>query len=238
MSQRMDASLQVYQARTRRDGRDALIIEHLPLVRHVLGRIITTLPAHVDAENLESAGVCGLVEAAGRFDDQRGIAFSTFAYPRIRGAILDELRRNCPFPQHILERWSQIRAALTSEHRTPTSAEISRSTGFTVLEVEECLAAVQLAQPQMLSERQTEPQGDSAVDSPESPLLEAEVIEVLAEAIEQLPEQMRVIVTLYYRNGLRLKEIAEVVELSESRISRVLTAAALRLREIVLQRLA
>src|SRR5262245_61098490 len=91
--------------------RDELIVSHLPLVKHVIGRLIGELPPGVDIENLESAGVLGLVEAAGRFDPTQNAQFKTFAFLRIRGAILDELRRASPLPQHMLERVSRIRKA-------------------------------------------------------------------------------------------------------------------------------
>src|SRR6185369_4427005 len=86
----------------------------LSLVRHILGRLAAKLPYGVDLENLEAAGTLGLVEAANRFEPERGIHFKTFAYTRIRGAIYDELRRNCPLPQELLERVAQVRQALQS----------------------------------------------------------------------------------------------------------------------------
>ena len=113
----MHSAVKAYHKVCTMDLRDRLIIEHLSYVRHILGKLLGSLPEYVDNENLESAGILGLVEAAGQYDPDRGAAFTTFAYQRIRGAILDELRRNCPVPQAILQSWALIRDA--SVHMTP-----------------------------------------------------------------------------------------------------------------------
>src|SRR5262245_16577406 len=102
-------SAQVYQQFSAQAQREELILAHLSLVRHILGRLTAKLPPRVDLDNLEAAGILGLVEAANRFEPERGVAFKTFAYTRIRGAIYDELRRNSPFPQDLLERIAIVR---------------------------------------------------------------------------------------------------------------------------------
>ena len=101
-------SAQAYQEIGGEKQREELILANLPLVRHILGRLAARLPRGTDLDNLEAAGVLGLVEAANRFDADRGIRFKTFAYTRIRGAILDELRRNSPLPQELLEKIARI----------------------------------------------------------------------------------------------------------------------------------
>jgi len=103
------STIHPYQRQAEKNRRDELIVGHLPLVKHVIGRLLGDLPAGVDVENLESAGVLGLVEAAAKYDPTRNAQFKTFAYLRIRGAIVDELRRNSPLPQHMLSRVSAIR---------------------------------------------------------------------------------------------------------------------------------
>src|SRR4051794_2131254 len=102
----MTGNIQTYQRQADQQKRDELIVSHLPLVKHVIGRVIGDVPPGVDVENLESAGVLGLVEAAARFDPSRNANFKTFAYLRIRGAIVDEMRRNSPLPQHVHARLS------------------------------------------------------------------------------------------------------------------------------------
>src|SRR5438105_15672875 len=111
---------------------------HLALVRHVIGKLVAGLPRGVDVENLESAGTLGLVEAAQQFDPDRGVAFKSYAYKRIRGAILDELRRNCPLPQEMMERVALIRKAHRELPRPVTLEALAESTGFTLDEVAEC----------------------------------------------------------------------------------------------------
>src|SRR5207248_8921583 len=94
--------------------RDELVLAHLPMVRHIIGKLVGHLPAGVDVENLESAGALGLIEAATNFDHDPGNQFKTYAYIRIRGAVLDELRRNCPCPSMCWKRWPACAAPTAS----------------------------------------------------------------------------------------------------------------------------
>jgi len=201
-------------------------------VRHILGRLVAQLPPGVDVENLESAGTLGLVEAANKFDPERGIKFETYAYTRIRGAILDELRRNCPLPQHVLERVARVRKAYETLAPGATVEELATAAGLRVDEVADCLAAMRLTRMTSCED------GDSldarVPDRTEPPDTLAERVEekqLLADAIETLAERERLVVTLYYMEDLRLKEIGTLLGLSESRVSRVLSAALFRLGE-------
>src|SRR5947209_13430209 len=133
-----------YTQQSQHSQRHELILAHLPLVRHAIGRLRAKCPRGIDLENLEAAGVLGLVEAANRFEPQRGTRFETFAYLRIRGAILDELRRNCPLPQQLLERIARVRAAYKQLPPPVTVEQLAQATGFSADEVSECLAAVRL----------------------------------------------------------------------------------------------
>ena len=232
------AAVDSYRKVIQADQGEQLILEHLDYVRHLLGRIVVELPTGVDVENLESAGVLGLVEAARQFDPSRGIAFTTYAYPRIRGAILDELRRNCPLPQHVLKRWRLIREASAQLGGSLSPADLARATGLSEDDVVVCLQAIRLTNPDSWRDEMRS-QSRSLRDTrpPSSALEEEEEQRLMADAIEQLPNQQRTVVTLYYLEDLRLKEIGEVLGLSESRISRILTAAELRLMETVRRRL-
>src|SRR4051812_28424171 len=138
---------QAYSQVSAQNQQQELILQHLALVRHVLGRLRAKLPPGTDLENLEAAGVLGLVEAASRFDPQRGIRFETFAYPRIRGAVIDELRRNCPLPQDMLERLAVVRDTYRELPPPVTVERLVEATGFTTEEVQDCLAAVRLTRP-------------------------------------------------------------------------------------------
>jgi RNA polymerase sigma factor for flagellar operon FliA len=236
----MDAATQTYRNVSLQTRRDELIVQHLGFVRHVLGRVLSDLPEHVDRENLESAGVLGLVEAAGQFDPTRGVAFTTFAYPRVRGAILDELRRNCPLPQQILQQWARIREASSLLPLPITTEALAAATDLTCEQVEACLAAIRMSRFESFEDlEQTHPESPCrapAVDE-ERPLDEAEQRQLLADAIEELPQQMRLAITMYHKDDLRMREIGTVLGLSESRVSRILAAAELRLKTHIHRRL-
>jgi len=234
----MQAALSEYRRVARQDERDQLILDHVPFVRHILGRMLGGLPDNVDEDNLEGAALLGLVEAAGQFDPSREIAFTTFAYPRIRGAILDELRRNCPLPQQILQHWSLIREA--SQTLTPpfTTQTLADTTGLPVADVETCLSAIRLTRPESWEkELHSSASSVAAAHEPGARIDASEERELLAGAIEELPEQQRTAISLYYMEQLRMREIGEVMDLSESRVSRLIAAAELELRSRVWSRL-
>ena len=233
----MHSAVRAYHKVCKMDLRDRLILEHLYFVRHILGKMLGGLPDSVDNDNLESAGILGLVEAAGQFDPTRGIAFTTYAYQRIRGAILDELRRNCPVPQAVLQNWTLIREA--SVHMNPplTAEKLAERTGLKVEEVDGCIAAMRLTRPENWADelgelpvpghREAEADADSR---------RAEEKKLLADAIEELPEKMRLAITMYYLEDMRMKEIGKVLGLSESRVSRLVAAGELQLKSIVKRR--
>jgi RNA polymerase sigma factor for flagellar operon FliA len=229
----MSAAVRSYQDVAVRDRRDALILEHLSVVRHVVGRLLAELPPSLDSENLEAAGMLGLVEAARHFDPNRGVDFRAYAQSRIRGAVLDELRRNCPLPQRVLERVSRIRKAHQELPPPVTIEALARATGFSREDVVDCLGAIRITQ--MVSwDGLGEPidtRPDGGIESPDSAVEREERQRVLQKAIAQLPERDRIIVTLYFLEDLRLKEIGQVLKLSESRVSRVLNEALLQLGE-------
>lgn len=214
--------------------RDELILGHLSLVRHILARLSATLPYGIDLENLEAAGTLGLVEAATRFEPGRGVHFKTFAYTRIRGAIFDELRRNCPLPQELLERIAQVRRALQSIPPPVRIEALCQLTGLTENEVNECLAAMRLTR--VVSWNDIAEPTDSAnapAQRPERHLENAERTQLLAEAVKTLPDAERLAITLYYMEDLRLKEIGCVLNLSESRVCRLLKSAELLIEQYV-----
>ncbi len=230
----MSDPAQAYRDVARQGRRDQLILENLPLVRHLVGKLTAELPPGVDVENLEAAGVLGLVEAASNYDPEREAQFKTFAYLRVRGAILDELRRNCPLPQPMLETLARVRAAYRTLPAPVSVAALAAATGLSQDEVADCLAAARLTRMTSLSPDSREWRtrlGESEGERPEAPLERAEEARLLDEAIAALPERERLTVTLYYREDLRLKEISAVLGLSESRVSRILNAALFHLTE-------
>jgi RNA polymerase sigma factor for flagellar operon FliA len=230
--------MQTYGRVTERSQRDELILDHLPLVRHVLGRLSAQFPPGIDLENLESAGVLGLVEAAANFDAAKNVQFKTYAYIRIRGAILDELRRNSPLSQQMLEMVARVRAAHKGLPAPATVEALAAATGLTEDAVADCLAAIRLTRlvsyPVDLELAAT--RLDERQERPDAAAQEAEQRQLLADAIEALPPRERLVVTLYYREDLRLKEISRLLGLSESRISRILNAGLFNLGEYLRRR--
>lgn len=236
MSGGIQSAVRAYHQVCKADLRDQLILDNLTFVRHVLGRMLGGLPEYIDSENLESAGILGLIEAAGQFDPDRGVAFTTFAYHRIKGAILDELRRNCPLPQRMLQNWAVIRAASTGIELPLTSEKIADATKLTLEQVEECLAAMRLTRPENWTDELCEiPNPAAGENDAESITSRAEQAQMLADAIAQLPPQMQNAVAMYHYEEMRMKEIGEVLELSESRVSRLLAEAELRLKTTIMR---
>jgi len=231
----MKPGTQLYQQEAVKTRRDQLILAHLPLVKHAIGRLVGRLPSGVDVENLESAGILGLVEAANRFDPERGVKFETFAYPRIRGAVVDEMRRNSCLSQQVLEQVASVRRAYQRLPVPVTMEALVNATGLSEEQIAGCLAAMRLTQTvslERLGKRtDSEPSTDSA--QPEHEVEKAELRQLLTKAIASLSERLRLVVTLYYLEDLRLKEIGELLKLSESRVSRLLDAGLFELGEFM-----
>ena len=230
----LQTAKRAYESQVHRDRREQLIVDHLSLVRHIAGRLAAELPPGIDLENLEAAGVLGLVEAANHFDPGRGAQFKTFAYTRIRGAILDELRRNCPLPQQMLHLVARVRRAYDELPPPVTVEALSAATGLSAEEVADCLAAIRLTR--MVSWGGAETVGTRLDDPRQRPDVAAEHEEqkrLVTEALAALAPREQLVVTLYYLEDLRLKEIGEVLKLSESRVSRLLSAALFHLGEIL-----
>ncbi|MEZ6062511.1 MAG: sigma-70 family RNA polymerase sigma factor [Planctomycetaceae bacterium] len=211
-------------------ARNDLVLEHLGYVRHILSKLVLQLPYGIDTENLESAGVLGLIEASGHFDPARNVEFKTFAYQRIRGAILDELRRNCPLSQQMLQKIAFLRDCREQLHEPITIEELADEARMSDEEVSECMQASRLARPESWDDSLGE---HSAVNPDESQwsVEQDEMKQVLTDGIELLPDTMRIAVTLHYSENLKLREVGEVLGLSESRVSRIVNAARERLRD-------
>lgn len=235
MSAAMGRKLQEYSRTADQTVRDELVVGHLWLVRHIIGKVAARLPAGVDVENLESAGVLGLVESARRFDASRGVDFKSFATLRIRGAIIDEARRNCPLPQEVMRRVSLVSKARERLPAPVSTEDLARETGLSVDEVLDALVAIPFVHVRSLEQLETDPE-EAAAAVGDSTIEREEQKQLLADAIAALPERERLVVTLYYTEDLRLKEIGQVLKLSESRVSRLLASAQHQLREYVCAR--
>jgi RNA polymerase sigma factor for flagellar operon FliA len=200
------------------------------------------LPQSVEVEDLISAGTMGLIAAADRFDPSRGASFETYARYRIRGAILDELRRQDVLPYSTRCRLRQMEQAVEDLERTlgryPTDEEIAERAGFELEEVGRLLSTARTVDLCSLEEifdtgRETPdmelPGADAAAD-PSSELERRELEKVLVEGIRSLPGTERMVLSLYYYEGLRMREIGEVLGISESRVSQVHSKAILVLK--------
>ncbi len=227
--------------------RDRLIVSYAPLVKYVAGRLGSGLPAHVDESDLVSYGLLGLIGAIERFDLGRDIKFETYAIARIRGAIIDALRAMDWVPRSVRARAREIERAIAKLEsrltRAPTDEEIARELGLSEDELAESLEEISRSSIAALDELWTVSAGgdqialiDTIEDSsdsdsePQAALAKTELREVLAESIARLPEREKLVVTLYYYEELTLREIGEVLGVTESRVSQLHTKAILRLK--------
>src|SRR5260221_3937944 len=225
--------------------RDRLIVTYSPLVKYVAGRLGSGLPAHVDEGDLVSYGLLGLIGAIERYDPERDIKFETFAMARIKGAIIDELRALDWVPRSVRSRAREIERAIGELEaklgRAPTDEEIAAKIGVSEDELEESLTDISRSSIAALDELwSVSGEGDqgSLMDTiedtqgvrPQEALDETEMREALADAIARLPEREKLVVTLYYYEELTLREIGEVLGVTESRVSQLHTKAILRLK--------
>jgi RNA polymerase sigma factor for flagellar operon FliA len=225
--------------------RDRLILTYAPLVKYVAGRLGSGLPAHVDEGDLVSYGLLGLIGAIERYDPSRDIKFETYAIARIKGAIIDELRALDWVPRSVRSRAREIERAIAElEAKTglaPTDDQIAAKIGISVDELEESLTDISRSSIAALDELWSlSGEGDqiSLMDTiedetgprPEAALDQTEMREALADAIARLPEREKLVVTLYYYEELTLREIGEVLGVTESRVSQLHTKAILRLK--------
>jgi len=212
-------------ARTKDQGvRDRLILTYAPLVKYVAGRLGSGLPAHVDENDLVSYGLLGLIGAIERFDPNRDIKFETYAIARIKGSIIDELRALDWVPRSVRSRARDIERAIGELELQDSLTEISRSS---IAALDELWTISSTGGEQVALIDTIE---DTQGPEPQSALAETEMREALGEAIARLPEREKLVVTLYYYEELTLREIGEVLGVTESRVSQLHTKAILRLK--------
>ena len=224
-----------YQRSAKANTPEQLIMDNMDYVRRILSTMSIAVRDDDDRENLESAGILGLVEAAGRYDPSHGCSFKTFAFPRIRGAILDELRKCSPVSQQMLSRIGSLKSVYEKLEPPVTPEILARESGLSLDQVEECLEAMRFLKPQDWSDFQDEVHGSwrKMSSRPGDELERLEMKELLVDAIKQLPERERLVITMYYTEQLTLAEIGRVIGVSESRSSRILASAKFRLKELV-----
>jgi RNA polymerase sigma factor for flagellar operon FliA len=222
------------------DARERLILHYAPLVKYVASRVATGLPASVDQADLVSYGMFGLIDALKKFEPGRGNKFETYAIPRIRGAIIDELRAMDWVPRSVRFKQREIEKALADLEsmlkRQPTEKELSERLGMSLQELHEVITQISfvsvLALDETVSVGADRGEKVSLVDTladkgfdPSTGVESQETRGLLAAAINELSEREKIVVTLYYFEGLTLAEIGGILGVTESRVCQIHTKA-------------
>ncbi len=233
--------------------RQKLLEEYLTLVKNVAGRMAMGFPKSVELSDLVNTGVIGLIEALSNFDPSRGVKFETYAVPRIRGAILDELRSLDWVPRSTRAKSREIEKATSKLEnrlgRRPSGRELAKSLKISPDELFSTLDDVSsttiLSLDELIYKKEDNRQvprvetlEDLSYENVLGDLEKEELKAYLIQAISHLSEQERLVVALYYHEELTLKEIGEVMQISESRVSQIHTKAVLKLRGMVKEKFA
>lgn len=239
MSKNLNGLWKAYKNDGSQDAKEVLIVEYVELVKIIAGRLYSSFNANVDFDDLVSYGIIGLIDAVEKFDVDKGVKFETYANIRIRGAIVDQIRALDWVPRSTRQKFKQldevmgqlytshgsdISDELMAEHMEMTVPELNRFMGeaatLSVLSLDE-----KLSENSNLNVRAT----DKDV-SPEGKLFHEETKKLLTERVDALPDREKMIINLYYFSELTYKEIASVLEISESRISQLHSKAIIKLR--------
>ncbi|MFD0668467.1 RNA polymerase sigma factor FliA [Ramlibacter sp. MAHUQ-53] len=230
----MDAALDLYDDTAGRQ--ENLVLSHMPMVKRVAIHLKGRIPPLLDLDELVQLGMLGLIEAARGYDPRRGIPFEHFALSRVRGAMLDELRRVSDLSRASMtfnrEENAHAHKLVAELGRLPTQAELAQSMGKDIAEFHKEQGQAWRSETFSIEEVTEEVMGiaGDAQHQPEVQVERAQLLEALAEAISELPERDQLIISLYYVEELNLKEIGEILGVSESRISQLLSAIAKKLR--------
>lgn len=235
-----------YKADGDRHARERLVLAYSPLVKYVAGKMGSGLPSYVDDADLISYGLTGLISAIERFEPSREIKFETYAMSRIKGSIIDELRSMDWVPRSVRMRareFERANAKLEHKlHRAPTDQELADELGVTPEELQEHIQQISnsavIALDELWSVSDSSGGQVSLLDTiedphaadPEKSFDAVTVKEQIAEAISRLPEREKLVIALYYYENLTLREIGEVLGVTESRVSQLHTKAVLRLK--------
>lgn len=213
--------------------RNKIVLTYAGLVKSIARRAASVSGSYVDIEDLTSFGMIGLIKAVEKFDPDKGVTFETYATYRIRGEIIDYMRRNDWVPRGVRKKAQEIEKASeqfkNENMREPTESELSAAMGVKRTDISQALW--ENARFNMISFEeliQDTIRTDSSFvsdDTPENSLAQEELVDVLAQAIDNLPERERLVITLYYYEELTLKEISTVLSVSESRVSQLHTRA-------------
>ena len=225
--------------------KEQLLVHYLPVVKFVVGRMMVSLPNSVNFDDLESAGIMGLISAIDRYNPRLGVKFETFVVPRIRGAILDELRALDWVPRSVRSKARQLERAIEEvEAQTGKAADpeaVARQLNISIEEYNSMMGKVAAGNSLLSLDREfsdgDEKNGsmydlvkNARSENPEGLLINEELRQVLIDEINNLPENERMVISLYYYEELTLKEIGVILNISESRVSQIHTKAINRLK--------
>lgn len=231
----------------REESRRELVNIYARIVKYVAGRMAIGLPHYVEFNDLISAGLLGLIQAIDNFDCERGIKFETYAIPRIRGSILDELRSQDWFPRSLRRKAKQLEEAYSQLEvklgRTPTDAEVAQFLDIDLADLDGLVGEVSIATIMSLdadtggggddSEQGSslgEFLADPTTEDVEQVLAQQEMKELIGKRMNELPEKEQLVLVLYYYEELTLKEIGEILDVTESRVCQIHTKAIMRLK--------
>jgi RNA polymerase sigma factor FliA len=224
--------------------KDELITEYAPLIKYIAQKIAVRLPSNIELDDLISAGVIGLMDAIEKYDSSRDNKFKTYAEFRVRGAILDELRSQDWVPRSIRDKAKILDKTMVNLEqelgRSPTDEEVAKALQITMEEFHELVHQVRPVSLLSIDDQQTFDNSDkrsimnllegSKSFNPLNQLNVKVVKDIVAKAIEELPERQRLVLSLYYYEDLNLKEIGQVLRVTESRVSQLHAQAVQRLR--------
>ena len=222
------------------DDREALIREHAPHVKYIAERFAVRLPSHITVEEMESAGTVGLLDALNNFDPAKGVKFKTYATYRIKGAMLDELRRMDWAPRSVRRDVQRLETALNEARyrygREPSDTEVARELGMDLNGYFKMLQSTQGVKVLSLDDQRSDgaqSNFEKLASNNRSPLEEVQKKELklsLAAALKTLSKREQMVMSLYYYDELTLKEIAEILGVTESRVSQIHSKVILSLR--------
>lgn len=230
----MPPSIRLYEQTG--DHGEALILDHLGMVKRIAVHLKARIPPFMEVDELVQVGMIGLIEAARSFNPTKGVAFESYAHTRIRGAMIDEVRRLSFLPRSAVafnKSHSTASQALATElGRAPTQAELADFMGMEIDSFEKDRGAARQFETYSMEvvtdEVMSIPEQHSR--QPEALVEEAQMMEALTDAIDGLPERDKLVISLYYVEELNLREIGEVLGVSESRVSQILSANVKKLR--------
>ncbi|MBW9154930.1 FliA/WhiG family RNA polymerase sigma factor [Clostridium tagluense] len=230
------------------DVREQIVKTNIPLVKYIASRVIIGKTKYVQYEDLISYGMVGLMDALGKFDATKGMKFSSYASIRIKGAMIDELRKNSPISKGAMDKLNRYNEAIERLqkrlYREPSNHEIAKELGITIDEVADIenninyISVVSLEDLIFSDEDEMPLSGtikDDKSPSPEKVLEEKEQIEYLSLGLGNLKEKDKMVLTLYYYEGLTLKEIGNILNVSESRVCQLHSRALVNLRKALVK---